>query len=27
MIVGARTIKSYGWEKHYMEKIRIARKN
>ena len=27
MIVGARTIKAYGWENHYMEKITLARKN
>ena len=27
MIVGARTIKAYGWENHYMDKIRNARKN
>lgn len=27
MIVGARTIKAYGWENHYMDKIRTARKN
>jgi hypothetical protein len=27
MIVGARTIKAYGWENHYMEKIGLARKN
>jgi hypothetical protein len=27
MIVGSRTIKAYGWENHYMDKIRTARKN
>ena len=25
MVVGARTIKSYGWENHYLQKIRQAR--
>ena len=27
MVVGARTIKSYGWENHYMKKIEAARKS
>ena len=27
MVVGARTIKSYGWENHYIQKIRNARLN
>jgi ATP-binding cassette subfamily C (CFTR/MRP) protein 1 len=27
MIVGARTIKAYGWENHYMKKITAARKS
>jgi len=26
MVTGARTIKSYGWESHYLEKIIAARK-
>ena len=26
MVVGARTIKSYGWEQHYLAKIFKARK-
>ena len=25
MVVGARTIKSYGWEMHYLQKIKKAR--
>ena len=25
MVIGARTIKSYGWENHYISKIQAAR--
>ena len=27
MVIGARTIKAYGWEKHYMDKVISARKS
>ena len=26
MVVGVRTIKSYGWEKHYIEDLKSIRK-
>ena len=27
MVVGARTLKSYGWENHYIDKIEAVRKD
>ena len=26
MVTGAKTIKSYGWEGHYLDKLKLARK-
>ena len=26
MVVGVRTLKSYGWEEHYLKKITVVRK-
>jgi hypothetical protein len=27
MVVGARTLKSYGWENHYISKVKEVRKS